>query len=146
MPGGTGSSDKSGCPTVIIEVIGGVPGSGRSITALVDTGFSGFLSLPILEAFPIGLILHGTTSVILADGSRHSKFTCLGTISFGGDSHVGVIIIEPVGTEALIGIEFLKKFNLALVADPASNMVSLYSSDFIQQAIAAAQSQKPKAS
>lgn len=88
----TGSFDDNGSPTIEIEVSGPVH-SPRKMTAMVDTGFSGFLLLPILEAFPVGLILSGTTSIELADGSKQNKLTCLGQINFDGKSAVGLIII-----------------------------------------------------
>lgn len=142
MSGGTGSLNQAGCPTISIEVTGAIPGSSKSIVALVDTGFTGFLSLPILEAFPIGLILHGTTSVILADGTRHSKFTCLGVVSYGGENKAGVVIIEPSSDEAIVGMDFLKKFRLTLLTDPDSGTVALFDSDLIKQALAAAAAKK----
>ena len=118
----TGSFDSSGCPTVEIEISGPL-GNKTRFTALMDTGFSGFLSLPLLNAFPIGLILHGTMSVVLADGSTHAKLTCLGAIHFDGETQSGIIIIEPQGDGLLVGMEFLRKFGRQLIVDPASNRI-----------------------
>jgi clan AA aspartic protease len=143
MPGGEGSLNQLGCPTIDIEVSGPLEQFKRSFTALVDTGFSGFLSLPMVQAFPLGLILHGTTTVILADGTRQSKFTCLGDVTFGDQSEVGTIIIEPDADEALVGMEFLKKFKLALLTDADTGSVFLFGSDFIKQALEAAKAKPP---
>ena len=52
------SFDSSGSPTIDIEVFGWNEDSKCKATAIVDTGFTGFLLLPIQAAFPAGLILH----------------------------------------------------------------------------------------
>ncbi|HYL84237.1 MAG TPA: hypothetical protein VE263_08390 [Candidatus Angelobacter sp.] len=95
---------------------------------MVDTGFSGFLLLPILEAFPVGLILSGTTSIELADGSKQNKLTCLGQIHFGGMKKIGLIIIEWENTDILVGMDFLRKFEKTLVVDPTNGKVMLFPS------------------
>jgi predicted aspartyl protease len=110
MRGGTGSLNQLGCPVVEIEVSGGVPGVRKRLSALLDTGFSGFLSIPILEAFPLGLMLRGTINAALADGSQQAKLICRGSVHFGGEIQDGVIIVEPSSDQALIGMEFLKRF------------------------------------
>jgi predicted aspartyl protease len=121
----TGLFDDNGSPTVEIEVSGPVH-EPRKMTAMVDTGFSGFLLLPILEAFPVGLILSGTTSIELADGSKQNKLTCLGEIHFGGMKKVGLIIIEWENTDILVGMDFLRKFEKTLIVDPVNKKVILF--------------------
>ena len=123
----TGSFDSSGCPTIEIEVSGPVTNPKR-FAVMVDTGFSGFLLLPLLEAFPVGLILTGTTTVVLADGSQQIKLTCIGQVGFAGRSEIGLVIIEPQNTQALVGMEFLKKFRQRLIVDPAGGHVEVISS------------------
>jgi predicted aspartyl protease len=117
-------SFSSGCPVVQIAVSGAFHNS-TNFTAIVDTGFSGFLLLPILDAFPVGLILRGTTRITLADGSAQTKLTCLGEIHFDGESKTGLIIIENQATDVLVGMDFLTKFRLQLVVDPTNNLVTL---------------------
>jgi len=89
----------------------------------------------MIQAFPLGLLLHGTTTVILADGSKQSKFTCLGTIHYSGKTEVGVVIIEPNSDEAIVGMEFLKKFGLVLAVVTELGAVALIPSDEIKAAI-----------
>jgi len=113
--------DPDGRPTVEIEVSNPL-GWQRTVKALIDTGFDGFLSLPILEAFPIGLLLRGTMPVTLADGSIKQTLYCLGGIRFDGDYEVGVVLIEDEGTP-LVGMSFLRQFKRELVVDPVSSRV-----------------------
>ena len=92
---------------------------------MVDTGFSGFLLLPILEAFPIGLILRGTMPIVLADGTTQTKLTCLGHITFEGQTQIGLVIVEWQNMQVLVGMDFLRKFRQQLVVDPANGRVEL---------------------
>jgi predicted aspartyl protease len=92
---------------------------------MMDTGFSGFLLLPILSAFPVGLLLQGTMPITLADGSTQTKLTCLGQIHFDGKEDVGVIIIENQNTQVLVGMEFLRIFNLRLIVEPNGEVVEI---------------------
>jgi len=128
----TRSFDDNGSPIVEIEVSGPV-NDPRKMTAMVDTGFSGFLLLPILEAFPVGLILSGTTSVELADGTKQNKLTCLGQIHYGGTKKVGLIIIEWENTDILVGMDFLRKFEKTLVVDPVNGKVILFDSSIFSK-------------
>lgn len=92
---------------------------------MVDTGFSGFLLLPILNAFPIGLLLQGTMPITLADGSTQTKLTCLGSLHFDGAQEVGIIIIEWQNTDVLVGMEFLRRFKKQLRVDPTNNLIEI---------------------
>jgi predicted aspartyl protease len=123
----TGSFNNSGCPVVEIAVSGPVTNP-TNFTAMMDTGFSGFLLLPILEAFPVGLILKGTIPITLADGSTQTKLTCLGELHFDGESQVGLIVIEYQSTDILVGMDFLAKFNRKLVVDVPKGIVKLIKS------------------
>lgn len=128
----TGSFNSVGSPTIEIAVSGPFTGPTK-FTAMMDTGFSGFLLLPLLEAFPIGLILKGTMAITLADGSNQVKLTCLGNIHFEGKTEIGLIIIEWQSTEILVGMDFLRKFSLKLVVDAPNNSVKLLKSKPVPQ-------------
>ncbi len=121
-----GTFSASGSPVVEIEVSGPLKNlNPAKFTAIVDTGFSGFLLLPILSAFPIGLVLHSMMSVVLADGTTQTKLTCLGGIHFDGKYEIGVVIVEWQNTDVLVGMEFLAKFGKQLVVDPVNRTVKL---------------------
>jgi predicted aspartyl protease len=119
-----GSYNASGNPTIAIEVSGPL-GNLFPFAAMVDTGFSGFLLLPILNAFPIGLLLQGTMPITLADGSTQTKLTCLGSIHFDAAEEIGIIIIEWQNTDVLVGMEFLRRFKKQLRVDPTNGLVEI---------------------
>ena len=119
-----GSFNQSGSPVIDIEVSGPI-GNRTKFTAMVDTGFSGFLLLPILSAFPIGLLLRGIIPITLADGTTDNKLACVGAIHFDGQMKVGLVIIEWNNTDVLVGMDFLRKFGKQLVVDPTNNKVEL---------------------
>ena len=118
-----GTYNAAGCPT--ITIVSGPLGNRTPLNAMVDTGFSGSLLIPILDAFPIGLLLRGTTRITLADGSTQTKLTCLGLVHFDGRSEAGIIIVEWENTDVLVGMEFLRSFHKQLRIDPRNGVVEL---------------------
>lgn len=92
---------------------------------MVDTGFSGFLSLPILKAFPLGLLLSGTMGITLADGSTHARLTARGMLYFDGAQKVGLILLEWQNTDILLGMDFLIKFRKQLTVDAVNRTVEI---------------------
>lgn len=120
-----GGFDQGGSPTIEIEVCGPLQ-QFHSFTAIMDTGFTGFLLLPIVSAFPIGLMLHSTMRIQLADGSVQTKLTCLGQIRFDGESSEGIVVIEELqNTEVLVGMDFLKRFRKQLIVDPVNQITRI---------------------
>ncbi len=115
--------DSDGRPTIDIEVSNPI-GWKASVTALIDTGFDGFLSLPILEAFPIGLLLRGMMPIMLADGSTQDNLYCLGRIAFDGEERDGTILIDWQGS-ALVGMDFIRTFRRALLVNPVNGIITL---------------------
>jgi len=82
--------------------------------AILDTGFTGFVAMPLLRALPLGLMLYGTTTVEIADGSTSVKLTAKGMAEVECESKVGVVILEPSSNDVLIGMAFLRTFEKAL--------------------------------
>jgi clan AA aspartic protease len=96
-----------------IEVFGVAEDLQRKVTGVIDTGFNGYLSLPFVTAFPIGLILKGQQTYTMADGSLSNYLVCLGTVTFQGRSVVVPIDVQPSGP-VLIGVQLLKKLDLEM--------------------------------
>jgi predicted aspartyl protease len=110
-----GSTGKSGSPVIKFDIAGAFPNSAREFEATVDTGFTGFISMPIMSALPLGLPLYGTTSVQFGDGKTATRFTALAGASLGGVTEAGVVILEPSTTDLLVGMEFLKSFKKSVL-------------------------------
>jgi predicted aspartyl protease len=124
MPTWIGSFNPLGSPTLKIKITGAL-GTQQEFEAIIDTGFSGFLSMPTVRAFPLGLILYGTTKVVLADGGVAFKYTALGSITVNTESAAGIIILEPNSTDFLIGMDFLMRFKKTLFVHENKKFVAL---------------------
>jgi predicted aspartyl protease len=84
---------------------------------MIDTGFTGFLLMPMLSAFPIGLTLYGTSKCTLADGRTGTKLLALGSVRLEGEdtATVGLIILEKNNCGLLLGMDYLRKSKRSLV-------------------------------
>ena len=109
----TGFFSKSGSPALKISLHGPF-GTPVEFEGILDTGFTGFVSVPLLSALPLGLLLFGTASIELADGSKCARITAQGSADIHGESEIGVIILEPNSNDVLIGMAFLRLFKRAL--------------------------------
>lgn len=107
-----------------LEVSGFFPNSKKTIKALIDTGFSGHLTLSFTDAFPLGLVLAGTTAYTLADGSTVTNFVCLGNLHIDGKNISIPIDIHKAGI-TLIGTQLLKKIGYNLNIDFAKLQAKL---------------------
>ncbi|MDR3559487.1 MAG: hypothetical protein P4L62_02510 [Candidatus Pacebacteria bacterium] len=108
--------------------ISGISKQPKTIKALVDTGFNGYLTLPYAEAFPLGLVLFGIQSSTLADGSLSHYFVCIGTVEVDGKSIETTIDIQP-NCNVLLGTKLLKLLGKILVVDVMNAKVELKSSN-----------------
>jgi predicted aspartyl protease len=148
-----GYLDENGHPRITIHIRGTHPTEFVEVDALVDTGFAGFLMLPIAQALPLGLALYGTGDYTLADGSPISCFLADGAIEIRPPSRssnvnvdspipfdttpvmqpetvTGVVVLG--GEDPLVGMEFfkgLKKWlvvgSIVLLLDEASIPVTV---------------------
>lgn len=113
----TGSLDKAGHPVVKIRVYGIIAENKVEFDAMIDTGFSGFLMMPLMDALPLALTLFGTSAFTLADGSTQQKLLAFGSIEVGEETVKGVIALEPNSTGLLLGVDFLRKANKAFILE-----------------------------
>jgi len=96
----TGYVDELRQPRIELTVKGNRKAIG--IEPVVDTGFDGYLSLPVAVAIPLGLELKGRVPVELADGSMKNELTFRGTVIWRGHEYqIEIFLTES--KEALVG-------------------------------------------
>jgi len=127
-----GSFDEYGNATVGIEVAG-ASGS-KAYRAIIDTGFSGFVALPLMEMIPLGLSTQGAANVMLGDGSIISSSVSTGAVTLGGQVESGTILLDDNSTDILVGMAFLREFKIALIV--TNNTVVLYDEHETLEAVA----------
>ena len=125
-----GSHHESGSPAIDLEISGPFPDVRQGFTAIIDTGFAGFVSMPLASAFPLGLSLCGTTTVVLADGEAHVTLLALCTAYLADEQQVGTVILEPSSTEVLVGMKFISGFRKTLLVN--DRHVALMDADWFE--------------
>lgn len=80
--------------------------------AIIDTGFSGGLVLPLVTAVDIGLEKVGASTVTLADASVQIVPTFLSKVKIGNKVHDATTLI--MGNEVLLGMELLHDYRLCI--------------------------------
>src|SRR5262245_3729704 len=115
MIGGIGHFDKSGNACLEFYICGTKHDEpGVELTGIIDTGFTGFIQLPLQNAFSLGLPLESTVTVQYADGSKSVCLTVLAKVTFQDQVEIGVVVLAPNASDILIGMDFLRRFNLGL--------------------------------
>jgi clan AA aspartic protease len=108
-----GSIQTAGTPVVNIKVFG-KGGSEIIVEGILDTGFDGFLCLPIPVAVSLGLELIDVTRTELADGTTvEDELVFAGQAEWDGE----VVDVEAVLTrsrDVLIGTAFLRGYVVQL--------------------------------
>ena len=107
---------------------------GVECDGIIDTGFTGFLQLPFQHGVSLKLALHGTSLQTLADGSTAPTLTTLGYVTLNNVSKSGVILLDLGLQEVLIGMAFLRQFQLSLLV--TKNHVALLPEDWLEKAYA----------
>jgi len=117
-----GRMDENGQIWVTLTVRG--MRSEAAIEAIVDTGFTHPLLLPVTIAVPLGLELVDFTPMELADGRLQHFFTFAVTIVIGGREFPTVCLVTETGTP-LIGTLFMQSVGATLIAKFAESFVAL---------------------
>jgi predicted aspartyl protease len=97
---------------------------GVEYSGIIDTGFTGFIQLPLQHAMSLMLPLEGTTTHTLADGSKVPNLTAraVATITRAGgktEAKPGTVVLSPRSQSVLIGMGFLQQFGLGLYVGSA---------------------------
>ncbi len=117
-----GRMDENGQIWVTLTVRG--MRSEATIEAIVDTGFTHPLLLPVTIAVPLGLELVDFTPMELADGRLQHFFTFAVTVVINEREFPTVCLVTETGTP-LIGTLFMQSIGATLIAKFAESAVAL---------------------
>ena len=97
---------------VITLSVQGPEGQAREVDAVVDTGFTGFLTLPPDLVAELGLPFETTGHATLADGSEVSFDTYRVSVLWGGQSRY--VLADAADTTPLVGMLLLDMHDLSI--------------------------------
>jgi clan AA aspartic protease len=106
-----GGVNDSGEPVVTVAVTG-KRGARISIDAIVDTGFSDYLALPLSIIEGLDLDFLDTVGVRLGDGSLASCDLYRGRVEWLDTTMV--VAIQSTETDPLVGVKLLRGCNLSI--------------------------------
>ena len=98
-------------PTVEFELYGFHASIKKKLIGIVDTGFNGFLKVPYIDAFPVGLILQGTETSTIANGTQTTDLACIGNVIMFGKRTPTFVSVAP-NCPVLIGAQLIKLLGL----------------------------------
>lgn len=96
-------------PEVTVEIFG--INDTTKVVATVDTGYTGFLSVPLAIGLKTNLRLFGSRYSQMADGRKVKKLECFGKIRFGGKELFGIISLSETSEDSLLGMQFLESLD-----------------------------------
>lgn len=94
---------------ISLSVIGS-QGEVREVEAVIDTGFSDYLTLPVEVVTALGLSSIGVEQLTLADGSEITADLCPVTIIWDGQPRA--VEADTLESEVLVGMATLKGYEL----------------------------------
>ena len=92
----------------------GVGGQEQEFEAVIDTGFTGFLTLPSATIAALGFAFAGRQQVILGDGSVELVDVYTGTVEWDGQQRL--IEIDAADTDPLVGMSLIYGYELNVQA------------------------------
>ena len=106
---------------VLTLAMHGPTGQTRDIEAVIDTGFTGFLTVTPALATDLGLDFRGTSRATLADGSEIT-FPSFG-IAVLWDGRTRYVEADAANTTPLVGMRLLESHSLYLEVEEGGRVV-----------------------
>lgn len=106
---------------VLTLTLYGPTGQARQIEAVVDTGFTGFLTVAPALAMELGLDFRGTSRATLADGSEVT-FSSFG-IAVLWDGRTRYVEADAADTTPLVGMRLLESHSVYLEVEKGGRVV-----------------------
>ena len=100
------------CEATISLTLRAVDGEEHDILAIIDTGFSGYLTLPTALIEQLNLSWYACVEVILADGTTQLCDEYLGTVFWNKQART--VEIDAANTTPLVGMELLRGHRLSI--------------------------------
>ena len=101
---------NSNYEAVIPLSLRGPAGQVQEVEAVIDTGFTGFVTLPPSLVTELGLVFMGTSEATLADGSEVSFDAYDVTVIWEGQPQD--VLLDEADTTPLVGMLLLDRHNL----------------------------------
>ena len=96
---------------VTLAVSGTAERSSR-VDALVDTGYSGHITLPPEVVNDLGLVRVGRTTLELANGDKERVGTYIASVDWSGTERS--IVVHEIESEPLVGMQLLEDHRLQI--------------------------------
>ncbi len=103
---------NSAYEAVIPLSLRGPEGQAQEVEGVIDTGFTGFVTLPPSLVAELGLVFMGTSEATLADGSEVSFDAYDVTVLWEGQPRD--VLIDEADTTPLVGMLLLDRHNLSI--------------------------------
>lgn len=86
------------------------------VSAVIDTGFTSFLTLPASTAATLGLVCTSRGTAVIADGSEKEFDVFAAEIEWDGVRRA--VLISALGEDVLVGMGLLVGHELRMVVEP----------------------------
>ncbi len=114
--------------TVVTIAVASTSGPSTFVDAVIDTGFTGFVQVPVLLAQGVGLTPRTVTETQYPDGRIDTIPLAWGRISLGSEAREGFVHMQRGSDEVIIGVEFLRLFRKILVLSATDGTLLLIDS------------------
>ena len=94
----------------------GPGGVEADVDAIVDSGFTASLTLPVTMVTALGLARQSGGTAVLADGSVRQFDICAAEVAWGGTWRA--VLVSVVGNEPLLGMRLLADHKLVIEVVP----------------------------
>lgn len=94
----------------------GPAGVESEVDAIIDSGFSASLTLPMAVVTALGLVRQSGSAAVLADGSVRQFDIYAAKVTWGGTWRA--VLVSAVGNESLLGMRLLAGHKLAVEVVP----------------------------
>jgi clan AA aspartic protease len=115
----TGTVNDSYEATVRLAILG-AGGVNAVVEALLDTGFSGALTLPLQVLESLGIERVGSDEMVLADGNPTTCGVYRGTLDWEGEPRT--VIVHGVDAQPMIGMALLADHELRVRVTPGGSV------------------------